>query len=696
MPKDLSEFPIQYIKGVGPIRANLLDRLGIKTVKESLFYLPCRYEDRRNIKKIYDLRLGSQEAVSGKVVSSEIIKLPGRNLRIFELVINDGSSLLTAKWFNQTYMKKTFQIGDDVLLYGTVKKNSYRGIGFEMGNPEYEILTDGEDPGIHLNRIVPVYRVTKGLSVRQMRSIMFHIVTTCIEEVRDTMPAEILKRHSLPGLSESLSQIHFPDTHLNVEMLNSGESVFHKRLSFDELFMLELGLAVMKKRSVFEKGISFRSDGALLNKFIRMLPFKLTQAQQRVFGDIAGDMESSYPMNRLIQGDVGCGKTIVALMAMVKAADCGYQSALMAPTEILAEQHYINLSPLVRDLGLKTGLLTAGVRDKPLEQIAAGGIDMVVGTHALIQEGVQFNKLGLVIIDEQHRFGVMQRALFRKKGLRPDVMVMTATPIPRTLALTLYGDLDYSIIDELPPNRRPVSTRVIPSSQKESVYTIIKEQVLSGRQVYVVYPLIEESEKTDLRSATLGKTAFEKIFSDFRIGLLHGRMKTQEREEMMESFKKGAIDILVSTTVIEVGVDVPNATLMIIIHAERFGLSQLHQLRGRIGRGSHQSYCILLAYAPYGEEARKRLRIMSESSDGFRIAEEDLQIRGPGDFFGTRQSGLPDLRIASIVRDSLLLGEARKEAFAMIDGDPEMEGYPVLRKSVETFWKGKLELFKTA
>ena len=695
MPKDLSEFPIQYIKGVGPNRVKLLDRLGIKTAKESLFYLPCRYEDRRNIKKIYDLRLGAQETVSGKVISSEIIKLPGRNLRIFELVINDGSSLLAGKWFNQTYMKKTFQIGDEVLLYGTVKKN-HRGMGFEMDNPEYEIVTDGEDPGIHLNRIVPVYRVTKGLSVRQMRSIMFQAVTTCIKDVFDTMPVEILKRHSLPGLSESLSEIHFPDSHSNVEMLNRGESVFHKRLSFDELFMLELGLAVMKKRSVFEQGISFQSDGALLKKFIEMLPFRLTRAQSRVFGDIARDMESRYPMNRLIQGDVGCGKTVVALMAMVKAADCGYQSALMAPTEILAGQHYINLSPLVNDLGLKIGLLTAGVKDRPLEQIASGRIDMVVGTHALIQEGVQFNKLGLVIIDEQHRFGVMQRALFRKKGLSPDVMVMTATPIPRTLALTLYGDLDYSVIDELPPNRRPVSTRIISSAQKESVYRIIREEVTSGRQVYVVYPLIEESEKTDLRSATLGKTAFEKIFPEFRIGLLHGRMKTQEREEIMASFKKGGIDILVSTTVIEVGVDVPNATLMIIIHAERFGLSQLHQLRGRIGRGSHRSYCILLAYGPYGEEARKRLQIMSKSNDGFRIAEEDLEIRGPGEFFGTRQSGMPDLRFANIVRDSFLLNDARKEAFAIIESDPEMKGYPVLRKSVETFWKGKLELFKTA
>ncbi len=547
-----------------------------------------------------------------------------------------------------------------------------------------------------LNRIVPVYRVTKGLSVRQMRSIMFNIVSLYIDDVCDDIPDYILKKNALPGLAESLSQIHFPDALEKIELLNRGESDFHKRLAFDELFMLELGLAVLKKRNAVEKGIAFQPDGRLLGKFIDMLPFKLTKAQEKVSNDISGDMKNPHPMNRLIQGDVGCGKTVVALMAMMAAAECGYQSALMAPTEILAEQHYINIHQFIHGLGLRLGLLTASVKDRPLEKIASGEIDMVIGTHALIQEGVKFKNLGLAVIDEQHRFGVMQRALFRKKSLNPDVLVMTATPIPRTLALTVYGDLDYSVIDELPPNRRPVATRMVPSTRKESVYILIKEEVKKGRQVYVVYPLIEESEKTDLRSATLGKTAFEKIFPEFRTGIIHGRLKPQEREEIMASFKKGEIDILVSTTVIEVGVDVPNATLMIIIHAERFGLSQLHQLRGRIGRGSHQSYCILLAYEPYGEEARRRLQIMVKSNDGFMIAEEDLNIRGPGEFFGTRQSGMPDLRIANIVRDSFLLSEARKEAFSIIDKDPEIKEYPALKKSLETFWEGKMELFKTA
>jgi ATP-dependent DNA helicase RecG len=696
MPKDLLDFPIQYIKGVGPNRARLLTRLNITTAKDALYYLPYRYEDRSNIKKICDLQYGNAETVSGKVISADVIKLPGRNLKIFELVLNDGSGVLKGKWFNQPFMKKTFTVGDQVLLCGTVKKNPYRGIGFEMDNPEYEIMSDGEDAFIHLNRIVPVYRVTRGLSVRQMRSILFQVINTCISDVCEFLPDDILRKHGLPGLPDSLSQIHFPAEHTRIELLNKGVTDFHKRLSFDELFMLQMGILIMKKRRVIEKGIAFRPDDSLRKRLLAMLPFKLTGAQERVSADILRDMESPHPMNRLIQGDVGCGKTIVALMAMTSAAECGYQSALMAPTELLAEQHYITIYRRIQNLGLKICLLTGSKKERPLDEIASGDIDMVVGTHALIQEGVQFKKLGLAVIDEQHRFGVMQRALLRKKGLYPDVLVMTATPIPRTLALTVYGDLDYSVIDELPPNRRPVTTLLFSSKQKDSLYKLIREEVTKGRQVYVVYPIIEESEKTDLRSATLGKSAFEKIFPEFTIGLIHGRMKPQEREEIMTAFKKGMLNILVSTTVIEVGVDVPNATLMIIIHAERFGLSQLHQLRGRIGRGSHQSYCILVAYGPYGEEAARRMRIMVKSSDGFRIAEEDLAIRGPGEFLGTRQSGMPDLRIANIVRDALLLNEARKEAFAIIERDPEIKQYPLFRESLETFWKGKMELFKTA
>jgi len=695
MDKDLSDFPIQYIKGVGPQRAKLFSRIGINTVKDALSYLPYRYEDRSTIKKISDLKYGALETVAGKILSAEVIKLPGRNLRIFELVLNDGSGLLKGKWFNQPFMKKNFRAGQEVLLSGVVRKNPYWGIGFEIDNPEFEIIHDEADSHIHTNRIVPIYRVTNGLSVRQMRSIMFTVIQTCIDDVHDLLPDEILQKYGLPGLRESIVNVHFPEKNTNIDLLDRGVSDFHRRLSFDELFMLELGLAVIKRGSVFEKGISFSPEGKLLARLLDSLPFTLTKAQERVFNDILEDMKSPKPMNRLIQGDVGCGKTVLALMAMMVASECGYQSALMAPTEILAGQHYITIHTMVEQLGLKICLLTGSRKERPIDLIASGELDIVIGTHALIQEGVVFKNLGLSIIDEQHRFGVMQRALLKKKAMNPDMLVMTATPIPRTLALTVYGDLDYSVIDELPPDRRPVTTRSFIASQKEQIYTVIRDEVRKGRQAYVVYPIIEESQKTDLKSAILGKEAFEQVFPEFRIGLLHGRMKAQEREEIMASFKKGEIQVLVSTTVIEVGVDVPNATLMIIIHAERFGLSQLHQLRGRIGRGVHQSQCILVVYKPYGEEAGRRIEIMVKSSDGFRIAEEDLNIRGPGEFFGTRQSGMPDLRIANIVRDSLLLNDARKEAFSLIERDPDLKGYPVLRKSLETFWRGKIELFKT-
>jgi ATP-dependent DNA helicase RecG len=708
MVKDLSDFPIQYIKGVGPKRAKLFNRLGITTVRDALYYLPYRYENRTNIQKISDLNYGQIETVYGRVVSAEIIKPRGKSLRIFEMTINDGSGLLKGKWFNQPFMKKNFKIGYEVLLHGVVKRDPYWGIGFQMDNPEYEIINTAdasekndtrplsrEESAIHMNRIVPVYRVTSGLTVRQIRTIMFNIVHTHIKDVPDVIPSNIIAKNVLPGIAESLSQVHFPHENADMELLNSGASDFHKRLAFEELFMLELGLAVMQRQSIKEKGLVFNPEGLLLKRLLEILPFKLTKAQERVFDEIRHDMKRPHPMNRLIQGDVGCGKTIVALMAMMIASECGYQSALMVPTEILAEQHYLTLYKILKELGLKTCLVTGSRKNRPLSQIASGEITVVIGTHALIQEGVRFKNLGLVIIDEQHRFGVVQRALLRKKADRPDVLVMTATPIPRTLALTVYGDLDCSIIDELPPHRRPIETFLFHAKQKEQIYRFIKDEVSKGRQVYVVYPIIEESEKTDLRSAILGKNAFEKNFPEFNVMLLHGRMKPSEREAIMASFTKGEVDLLVSTTVIEVGVDVPNATLMLIIHAERFGLSQLHQLRGRIGRGFHQSYCILVAYEPCGEEAMRRLHAMEQTHDGFRIAEEDLNIRGPGEFFGTRQSGMPDLKIANIVRDARLLQEARKDAFNLIEKDPELEGYARLKKSLESFWAGKIELFKT-
>lgn len=706
---DLSS-PIQYIKGVGPQKARLLERIGIKTVRDALFYLPYRYEDRSFIKKIIHLKPEEVNTVTGKILKTDVITPNPRmpKLKIFELTISDGSGVLKAKWFNQIYLKKLFKQGQEIVLYGTVKYN-YWGNGFEITNPEYEILdnTDKESyPSnfslqtsasyIHTGRIVPIYRLTEGLSQKQMRNIMYSVISNSTSAITDPIPPEIIKKYNLPGLQESISNVHFPIQSSEIEDLNRGTSPFHQRLSFDELFTLQLGLAVIKKGETTEKGIAFSPDGRLINKLLKKLPFKLTNAQERVFQDILKDMQSPTPMNRLIQGDVGSGKTIIALMSMLAAQECGYQSALMAPTEILAEQHYINIHRLVEDLGLNIYLLTGSKKNRDLQAIALGKADIVIGTHALIQETVSFKKLGLVVIDEQHRFGVMQRAILRKKAksVIPDTLIMTATPIPRTLALTLYGDLDYSVIDELPPNRSPIITKLFSEKNKNQIYSLIEEETKKGRQVYVVYPVIEDSEKIDLKSAITGAEALQKIFPHLKVNLIHGRMKPDEREYVMSEFKNGNIHILVSTTVIEVGVDVPNATLMIIIHAERFGLAQLHQLRGRVGRGSNQSYCILLSYGG-SEDARKRLEVMVKTTDGFRIAEEDLNIRGPGEFFGTRQSGMPDLRVANLLRDVKILEIARKDAFSLIEIDPTLTNYPQLRRSIEDFWGKGLEIFKT-
>lgn len=695
MDRDPSEFPIQYIKGVGPQRAKLLSRLNIQTAGDALFYLPYRYEDRQHIKKICHLTYGRMETATGKIISMDLIRLPKGHLKIFELVISDGTGLLKGKWFNQPYMKKNFTLGREVILSGVVKRNSHWGTAFEMDNPEYEFTDDDTENLIHTARTVPIYRTTAGMSVRVLRSLMFTTLSTFTDHLQDPLPHEILAKYDLPPLGESLFQSHFPGPDIDVEELNQGKSAHLTRLAFDELFHLELGIAVMKQGELREQGIAFQPRGELLNRLMQTLPFRLTAAQERVFHEVLADMKRPHPMNRLLQGDVGCGKTIVALMAMLAAVECGYQAALMAPTEILAEQHFLNIHALLEKLGLTICLLTGSKTERPLKEIRSGQMNVVVGTHALIQEGVSFKKLGLAVIDEQHRFGVMQRALIRKKARNPDVLVMTATPIPRTLAMTVYGDLDYSVIDEIPPHRSPVITRLFSETQKQRIYEALSSEVRKGRQVYVVYPLIEESEKSDLKSAIIGRDALEKMFPLFRIGLVHGKMKAAERESVMASFKHRELDILVCTTVIEVGVDVPNATMMLIVHAERFGLSQLHQLRGRVGRGSEQSYCFLLAYTPHGEEARRRLEIMVKTSDGFRIAEEDLDIRGPGELFGTRQSGMPDLRIANILRDALLLESARREAFGLIERDPLLENSPLLKKSVESFWRGKTDIFKT-
>lgn len=689
---DLSDLQIQQAKGIGPGRARLFGRLGIKTIKDSLYYLPYRYEDRCNLKSIRDIVCDRMEVVRGRVLSSQVRTL-GKRLKMFEATINDGTGFLKGKWFNQPFLKKNFRMGQEVVLSGFVKCGSYSG-GLEMENPEYEFVTKDEDSFIHTNRVVPIYRLTEGISQKQFRKIMFAIVKDYTKGISDTMPEGIIERNTLCPLGKSIQQLHFPEDGSEIALLNRGESVYHARLAFDELFLLELGMAVMRKNNRLQKGIAFPAEGMRLKAFRKKLPFELTKAQKCALDDILGDMGRPFSMHRLLQGDVGCGKTVVALMAMFHAFECGYQAVLMAPTEVLAEQHYSVLCGMMDDLGVRSTLLAGGVKDRRTDLIASGEIEMVVGTHALIQEGVTFKNLGLVVIDEQHKFGVTQRALLRK-GANPDVLVMTATPIPRSLALSMYGDLEYSVIDEMPPGRQSIITKVFSADQKTAIYGILETEIKKGRQGYVVYPAIEESDRSGLKSAVQGKEAFMKIFPELRIGLLHGRTTIAEREGIMASFKKGETDILVCTTVIEVGVDVPNATVMVIVHSERFGLAQLHQLRGRVGRGADISYCLLVAYGPCSEEAKRRLDIMVKSGDGFRIAEEDLSIRGPGEFFGTRQSGMPDLKVADIIRDVKILEMAKKEAFDLIDSSPGLGAFPSLRKSLEAFWRGKENFYKT-
>ncbi len=693
MNSDVTDEDIRHLKGIGPRRAELFARIGIRTVRDAFYYLPFRYEDRTRIKNICDVRPGSLETFRGKIISAAV-KGPPRGMRIFCMAVNDGTGIVQAQWFNQPYMKKNFRIGQEVILSGQARMEPRFRQGLTVDSPEYELVAEGPDSFIHSGRIVPVYRLTEGIGGKQFRKIMFGIIEERLKDLEDPLPPGIIRRNGLPPLREAIRNLHFPDEGSQAELLNSGESVFHRRLAFDELFMLELGMAALRRQKGMERGSPLNGDGSLRKRLLQSLPFGLTTAQERVLEDILRDMRRPQPMQRLIQGDVGCGKTVVALCAMLNAVECGYQAALMAPTEILAVQHYLGIRQMVENLGVECALLSGSVKERRLDEISSGKALIVVGTHAMIQEGVSFGKLGLAVIDEQHKFGVVQRSLLRKKGLSPHVIVMTATPIPRSLALTLYGDLDCSVIDELPPGRKPVATRVIDEGDRAAIYRLMEDEIGKGRQVYVVYPVIEDSEKSDLRSAVRGLEGFRRIFPHFRVGLVHGRMETGERNAVMDSFRRGEIDIFVATSVIEVGVDVPNATIMIIIHAERFGLAQLHQLRGRVGRGAESSSCLLVSYGQAAEDARRRLDAMTASCDGFRIAEEDLAIRGSGEFFGTRQSGLPDLKIADIIRDRRILEAAKREAFDLMESGGA-EKFPSLMRTAGAFWKGRAELFKT-
>ena len=679
--------------------AKLFEKKGILTVEDALYFLPRCYEDRSDLKKLSELKAGRKETGLGEILLSGIAFYQNKRKRVFEAVVGDGSGTITLKWFrgNERYLRDRFKKGRQLIFSGEVKWFNYQR---EIHHPDVEIV-DGDIEKDYLNfkRIVPIYSETEGLYQRTLRRLMKTILDGYADELSSPIPPEIMVRQDLIDFSEAFRRVHFPPEGESIDVLNLQRSDGHRRIIFDEFFFLELGMVLKKRGVALETGISFRTDGLLVQKLLALLSFKLTPAQERTLTEIKGDLEKPHPMNRLIQGDVGCGKTVVALLTCLYVIEGGYQSAIMAPTEVLAEQHFLNLHRWLESLGVKVALLTSSVkgseREDLYQRIKNGDVHLLIGTHAVIQEAVEFHRLGLAIIDEQHKFGVVQRGLLRKKGRNPDVLVMTATPIPRTLAMTIYGDLDVSLIDEMPPGRMPVETKVFPESARAKVYRIIEEEIKKGRQVFVVYPLVEESEKLDLRDATrMAEHLQKEVFPDFRIGLLHGKMKSDEKEAIMMEFKEGRIQILVATTVIEVGIDIPNASVMLVEHAERFGLSQLHQLRGRIGRGRYPSRCILLASYRSSEEAKVRLRAMERTTDGFKIAEEDLGLRGPGEFFGIRQSGLPDFRVAHILRDTPLLIEARKEAFRLIQEDPELihPAHAGLKEILIKRWKGRMEL----
>jgi ATP-dependent DNA helicase RecG len=698
--------PLEPTFRVHPRLQALLQKKGLRTAGDLLFLMPRTYEDRRQLGTVAQLVPGERGSalVEVKRVEESFI---GRGRRTLKVVFGDHTGSVGGTFFNYApWMKSKFAVGKKMIVSGELRATPY---GRDIAHPETEPADDLPAPGvapapdspaaIHFERIVPLYPGFERGEQRGIRDLAHRVVARVAVQVADPLPEPLRRRMALPVLGDALRALHFPDRDAPLEPLLSWSSPSHRRLAFDELFFLQLGLAIRRQGVKAEPGIAFRVDASILDDARAKLPFTLTGAQARALDDIARDMARPEPMNRLLQGDVGSGKTAVALVSALIAIANGHQVALMAPTEILAEQHARTLQRMVLTSGIEVGLLTGSLSAKEKREararLAMGRTALAVGTHALLEETVQFHKLGLVIIDEQHRFGVMQRASLRK-GLRPDVLVMTATPIPRTLAMAAYGDLDLSVIDALPPGRTPIVTRVFDEKRRGQAQVLMQRELAAGRQAYVIYPLVEESEKVDLQSATEGAEEVRAAFPDRRVGLLHGRMKGEEKAAVMRAFRDHALDVLVATTVVEVGVDVPNATVMLIESAERFGLSQLHQLRGRVGRGAHASHCLLIAGHAKSDVARERLATMEASADGFVIAQKDLELRGPGEFLGTRQSGLPELAVANLARDQELLALARREAMAIAEADPRL-ALPVhapLAQALVERWEGKLALAK--
>jgi ATP-dependent DNA helicase RecG len=680
--------PVQYVKGIGPRLAEILATKGIATVGDLLGYLPFRYEDRLNPRGIAELRAGEMATVIGEVRNSGLFRT--RKMPIFQLTVGQGRSRLRCLWFNATYLQDKFKPGQLIALYGKVEQDTRSG-ELQIIQPQFEMLgdagADGDDKAassLEVGRIVPIYESAgQGkVTARWFRRVIRTALDDLTPDLAETIPAAVRERLALVSPREALWKVHWPEAGESFDDLQSSRTPAHIRLIFEELFFIELGLELKRRQQKTQTGIAFRLDDRVRQAIKKILPFHPTAAQKRVLKEIADDMQKPHPMRRLLQGDVGSGKTIIGFQAAIIAIENGCQVALMAPTEILAQQHYFSARRILENAGyqivLLTGSLEADRKREIRRHITQGNAQLVIGTHALLEEKVEFAKPGLVIVDEQHRFGVLQRLKLMKKSgedsseknpAEPDVLVMTATPIPRTLALTIYGDLDLSVLDELPPGRTPVITRRIIDDRSPEVWDFVRKQVAKGHQVYVVYPVIAENEETELKAAIkMYRELSEKVFADLKVGLLHGRLDSELKDQVMRMFQKGELQILVATTVIEVGVDVPNATVMVIEHAERFGLAQLHQLRGRIGRGAAKSYCILMTGGKVTEEGERRLDAMVRTNDGFQIAELDLELRGPGEFFGTRQAGMPSFRVANLIRDRQLLELAKREAAAVMSG----------------------------
>jgi ATP-dependent DNA helicase RecG len=692
-PDSLFATPLQYLKGVGPRRAADLAHVGLVTVEDLLSRFPIRYEDRSRLQAVASLRPGRPSSVAGRVLSCGLRSTRRPGFKIFEALVGDDTGAIRATWLNQPFLRDVFAAGQRVVLFGLVELRGQGGL--QLTNPQYEILDDGEGETIHTGRIVPVYERAGSVTPKIQRGLVYDVLQRLPPDLPDALPSELRARLGLPAKSAALLAAHFPPSDTSLDELNRFETPAQRRLILEEAFMFQVGVLLRRHASRQEpKTAEIRVDDRIRESARAVLPFRLTPGQKQALKEIVDDLQQARPMNRLLQGDVGAGKTIVALLAALVAMENGVQVAFMAPTEILAEQHFGNIARLLQPSRFRVALLTgatpAAARKRVLAEIAQGTVHLVVGTHALVQGDILFDRLGLVVIDEQHRFGVLQRASLRSKGSRPDVLVMTATPIPRTLALTLYGDLDVSVIKDLPPGRLPVRTVAKPDSRRDEVYAFVRKQLEEGRQAYVVFPLVEESDKIDLKAATeMADTLQAQVFPEYRVGLLHGRVKPEAKDRVMKAFVAGEIDILVSTTVIEVGVDVPNASIMVIEHAERFGLSQLHQLRGRVGRDKHQSHCCLVYQSPLSDEARERLKAMTDTTDGFEIAERDLRLRGPGDFFGTRQSGLPTFRLIDLIRDHAIIELAQREADRWLKSSAPT---PVAMATMLEEWQGRFKL----